>query len=175
MPSVLKVSASASPDNPLIVQVEVSLDTEAPVYIEYENQSAGRFRTATTAPAAIRHTVALVRLRPATTYSYRAYAVDPGGAGSEGPGGEFTTGPLPEALATIELAVQGGPTLELVLMDYRDAASSYILVLDDESQIVWYYANPNPFPPAASGIQAVRQSQTSTWYSTWAAPVCRAA
>ena len=98
-PSVLKVSASASPDNPLIVQVEVSLNTEAQVYIEYENQSAGRFRTATTAPAAIWHTVPLVRLRPSTTYSYRAYAVDPGGAGSEGPGGEFTTGPLPEALA----------------------------------------------------------------------------
>ena len=96
-------------------------------------------------------------LRPSTTYSYQVLAVDAEGRESEGRGGTFATGELPEALATIELAAQGRPTPPLVLMDYRDAASSYILVLDRDSTIVWYFANPNPFPPQQSGIQAVRQ------------------
>ena len=154
---VLSTVASLRPDNSLIAQIEVNLDREAHVYVEYENAEAGKFRSMTTESAATKHVVPVVRLRPTTTYSYQAFAVDSQGRLSEGVGGTFTTGELPEALATIEFDVEGRPTPELILMDYRDVTTGYILVLDQDSNIVWYYASPNATPDTVFRIQPILQ------------------
>ena len=154
---VLSASASVRSGNALIADVDVSLDKAASVYVEYGNADTGRFRTMGTGAVAARHVVPVVRLRPSTTYEYQAFAVDSDGRESDGVGGTFTTGELPDTLATIDFSAQGEPTPDLVLMDYRDAASSYLLALDRTSKVVWYYNSPNPFPPEVSGIQAVRQ------------------
>ena len=153
-PTVLSASPTVRPDNLLIVEVEVELDREAQVYVEYENEDAGRFRTKTTEAEATQHKVPIVRLRPSTTYSYETFAVDADGRVSAGAGGSFTTGELPEALATLEFEVDGKPTLDLILMDLwteefsaettTKSVSGYLLVLDGDSNIVWYYASPNP-------------------------------
>ena len=156
-PAALGSSAVVRGDNSLIAEVRVALDREAAVYVEYANEAAGRFRTATSPAPALEHIIPVVRLRPSSRYTYRVFALDPAGTETEVADGSFTTGPLPEALGSIELTAQGSPTPELVLMDYRDVASIYIVALDQGSNIVWYYASPNPFPPAAAGIQAVRQ------------------
>ncbi len=156
-PSVLETSASVTSDNPLIVELGVTLDRPAQVYVEYGNEDAGQFRTMTTEAAATEHLVPVVRLRPSATYSYQVFTVDSDGRESEGAGGTFTTGELPEALATIEFSAQGRPTPELLLLDHRDVGSSYIFVLDQDSNIVWYYASPNPIPGVPFGLQAIRQ------------------
>ena len=156
-PSVLGTSASVTPDNPLIVEIDVALDRPAQVYVEYENEDAGQLRTMTTKSAATEHAVPVVRLRPSTAYSYQVFAVDSDGRESEGVGRTFMTGELPEALASIEFSSQGKPTPELILMDYRDAGGGYILALDQDSEIVWYYASPNPLPGTAFGVHAIRQ------------------
>ena len=150
-------SASVARGNALIVEVNVALDSEAQVYVEYENEDAGHFRTTTTKAVAKEHVVHVVRLRPSTTYDYKAFAVDSEGHRSDGVGGTFTTGELPEALDTITFEVRGRPTSELVLMDHMDNSSTYILVLDQQSNIVWYFANPDPFPRLTLGIHTVRQ------------------
>ncbi len=156
-PSVLKASASVRADNPLIVEVGISLDRPAQVYVVYENQDAGRFRTKTTDSSATEHLVPVVRLRPLTTYSYRVFTVDPEGRQSEGVGGAFTTGSLPEALSTLKFKVKGKPTTELVMLDYGDVKSSYIIALDKDSKIIWYYASPNAVPDVAYGVMAIAQ------------------
>ena len=155
-PQVLGSSSAISPDNPLIAEIKVRLDKEAAVHVIYEADGVGPVRSATTAEAT-EHVVPVLRLLPATTYSYRVVAMDSAGRQSEGGEGTFTTGDLPEALASIDFKAEGAPTAELIMMDYRENAGSYILILDRNSRIVWYYANPNPFPPARAGIQGIRQ------------------
>ena len=174
-PTIESARASIRQDNPLVAEVTVALDREARVYVLYENDAAGKFRTMTTGSSGTEHVVPVVRLRPSTTYTYQALAVDSEGRESAGAAGEFTTGRLPEALATIEFKAQGKPTPELILMDYRDQASSYIIVLDNDSEIVWYYANPNPFDPMVSGLQAIRQKPNFNlvfYIGTPSAPCC---
>lgn len=156
-PAVTGATASVRQDNPLIVEVKATLDKPAQVYVEYENPQAGAFRTMTTTSSATEHVVPVVRLRPSTTYNYRVFAVDSQGRTSTGPAGTFTTGQLPPGLASIEFKVQGKPTSELVLMDYRDANDAYILALDQDSRIVWYYVNREPTPGNTPVIQGIRQ------------------
>ena len=157
VPRVISTTAAVSTDNPLIAEVRVALAREARVYVEYENAGAGKFRTATTTAAGTEHRVPVVRLRASTSYSYLAFAVDPEGRKTEGVGGAFTTGRLPEPLATLDFEVVGTPTSELVMMDHRDRDGGYYLVLDQDSQIVWYYQSPNPIAGTVSGVQTIRQ------------------
>ncbi len=156
-PQVLSTRASTPPQNPLIVNLSISLDRAALVRVEYWNDLVGRSTTATSSMVATEHVVPVVRLRSSTTYSFSVVATDDVGRRSEGAEGTFSTGELPEALASIVFKAEGSPTSELVLMDYRDVERSYLLAVDQSSNIVWYYANPNPFHPQRSSIQTVRQ------------------
>ena len=96
--AVLRHSASVSKRNALIVEVRVTLARAARVFVEYDNPQAGRDRTPLSEPGAA-HVIPLVRLRPETTYDYTIFVVDgtavEGSAAVAGPGGRFTTGPLP--------------------------------------------------------------------------------
>ena len=155
-PRIVTASASLRDDNPLIVQVEVSLDRPARVYVEYESEDAGAFVTRTTELAAVEHTVPVVRLRPSSTYSYEVFAVDEDGEISAGPGGSFTTGELPDALARMELTVEGSPT-SLVLFDLEDNPDSYYVALDHDSEVVWYYRHEVTLPDMPVSARTVRQ------------------
>ena len=155
-PRIVTASASLRDDNPLIVQVEVSLDRPARVYVEYESEDAGAFVTRTTELAATEHTVPVVRLRPSSTYSYEVFAVDEDGEISAGPGGSFTTGGLPDALARMELTVEGSPT-GLVLFDLEDNPDSYYVALDHDSEVVWYYRHEVTLPDMPVSARTVRQ------------------
>ena len=156
-PSVLATSSVVHSANSLIVGVTVELDRDGRVYVEYGNDLAGSYRTPATESIATDHEIPIVRLKPEATYNYRVFVLDEDDSASPGLTGSFTTGPLPEPLATIQVSSTGRPTSELVMMDHRDNQQSYILIMDQDSEIVWYYANPNPFPPDRAGIQAIRQ------------------
>ncbi|MDA1349144.1 MAG: aryl-sulfate sulfotransferase [Chloroflexi bacterium] len=155
-PRVTRTSADIRADNALIAEVSVSLDRPARVYVEYENAEAGTFRTRTTESEATEHTVPVVRLKPSTTYSYKAFAIDIDGEVSKGVGGSFTTGALPEALARMELTVTGRPT-GLVLFDLEDNPDSYYVALDEDSVVVWYYLHVPTLPEMPVSARTVRQ------------------
>jgi len=155
-PRVTQASAGIRTDNTLIAEVSVLLDRPGRVYIEYENAEAGSFRTRTTESIAADHTVPVVRLRPSSTYTYRAFTVDEGGLASEGVGGSFTTGELPEALARMELTVEGSPT-DLVMFDLEDNPDSYYVVLDQDSVVVWYYLHVPTLAEMPVSARTVRQ------------------
>jgi hypothetical protein len=156
-PVILETIAEVTEGNPLIVEVRIKTDTAAQVYVEYKNPDAGRFRTATTPELATEHVVHVARLRPDTDYTYDAFAIGPGGAVSAESSGDFETGKLPVALATIEHSTEGVSTTEILLLDYEDVAGSYIYALDSDANIVWYYASPNLVPDQPYAINAIRQ------------------
>ena len=67
-PSVISHSATVSDDNGLIVFVTVALSAPARVAVEYENEYAGKFRTALSERAAVEHRVPVARLRADAVY-----------------------------------------------------------------------------------------------------------
>ena len=156
-PQVTSASATIRHDNPLIAEVAVSLDAPGRVFVEYWNPDAGRYRTAETRSEDMEHVVPILRLRPETEYSFQAFAARADGGASEGLGGEFTTGALPDALGRMSLAQQGRPTSELVLMDYEDNPESFYVALDQDAQVVWYYAHQMTAPEEFTSARTVRQ------------------
>jgi len=157
LPRVLSATAQIREDNQLILEVSVILDREGVIYIEYENSESGRLRTTTTASPGTTHILPIVRLKPQRTYSYQVFAMDERAIAAAGPTGSFTTGRLPTALESITINATGRPTSELVLMDHGDSSQSFMIVIDQDSDIVWYFANPNPYPPQRSGLHGIRQ------------------
>ena len=145
-PEIVSHSAKIASDNALIAEVTVTLDREGPVYVEYENAEAGKFRTATTDESAIEHRVPVLRLRPGTTYSYTVVAVN--GEGEETRSNSGTSHnriSCPLALSTLTIDATGTPSSELILLlDHRELEGSYLFMLDGDAQIVWYYESPNP-------------------------------
>ena len=123
--------------------MRVTLARAARVFVEYDHPQAGRYRTPLSEPGAT-HAIPLVRLRPETTYDYTIFVVDGSVAGNAaldgadtaaGPGGRFTTGPLPLRLAAIPMKARGRSSQPLILSDYR---RGYHVFWDEVGGIVWY-------------------------------------
>ena len=161
-PSVTEYDASVSDDNSLIVWVNVKLTREAGVFIEYENAAAGRFRTALS-EAASEHAIPVVRLRPETTYSYTIGLVDADGGATFGPGGEFTTGSLPDTLADIRQKVTGKSSQPLLMSDYKTSTHAYIVIRDDAGEIVWYYGDVPPAPEMNSAVGPITRKRNGNF------------
>ncbi len=141
---VVQHSVAGSEANPLIAEVRVSLSRPAHVFVEYDNQLAGRYRTALEPPAE-QHTIPIVRLRPETTYDYTIFTVDsPDLLGaSRGPGGSFTTGALPDPVASIFAMATGRSSQHLILTDYShhnaaDLTHTHFIFWDEVGAVVWY-------------------------------------
>ena len=162
-PRVESHSARISPGNALIAEVSITLDREGFVFVEYENEEAGKFRTARSEDPASEHVVSALRLRPSTTYSYTVVATDGEGNESRSGVGEFTTGDLPLALSTLRIDARGTPSSELLLLDHREIEGSYFFMLDGDARIVWYYESPNPFEDVPYPTGGRFRSRTSTW------------
>ena len=155
--AVLRHSASVSERNALIIEVRVTLARAARVFVEYDHPQAGRYRTPLSEPAAA-HAIPLVRLRPETTYDYTIFVVDGsavdgsavnGTDAAAGPGGRFTTGPLPRRLAAISMEVRGRSSQPLILSGYRRGdGHGYFLFWDEVGATVWYYET-TPYRPGS--------------------------
>ena len=134
-------SATVSESNALIAEVYVSLASPAGVFVEYDNPLAGRYRTRLAAPAT-EHAIPIVRLRPQTTYDYTVFTVH----GSDeskalrGPKGSFTTGALPEPLASAFTVAAGRSSAPLILTDYKllENDTTHFVFLDEVGALVWY-------------------------------------
>jgi hypothetical protein len=154
---VHSAEASIKSDNSLVALVDVELDRPANVYIEYGNEDAGWFRTAITDAPLDSHTVPVLRLRAESRYDFTIFAVDENGAAAEGPSGQFTTGSLPEALSTLRVTTEGRPTPDLLLADLRDAGGTFLTMMDQGSQIVWYFQTPSVVPGEGISSGSIEQ------------------
>ena len=169
--AVLRHGASVSERNALIIEVRVALSRAARVYVEYDHPQAGRYRTPLSEPGA-EHVIPLVRLRPETTYDYTIFVVDgpaipamDGAAveGASGPGGRFTTGPLPRRLAAISVQARGRSSQPLILSDYRRGdGRGYLLFRDETGALVWYYDATDASANRALHVGTVAQLPAGT-------------
>ena len=128
-----------SESNALIAEVRVSLTSPANVFVEYDNPLAGRYRTRLEARAA-EHTISIVRLRPETTYDYTIFTASDSEESEaiRGPSGSFTTGALPEPLASVFTMATGRSSQPLILSGYNLRKNSYFIFWDEVGALVWY-------------------------------------
>ena len=147
IPAVISHSARVDADNGQIVYVSVALSAPARVAAEYENEFAGKFRTALSDAAAVEHRIPVVRLRADTVYQY-AVGVERGdGTFAYQARGEFTTGGLPGILATMRSAASGESSQDLIIADYKTMSASgiweeRIVIMDALGYAVWNYHAP---------------------------------
>lgn len=160
------VSAEVSRTNALIVHVKVCTSLPGTVRIAYENAQAGAFVSAASSQTGREHQLDLARLRPETTYTYRALLVDCEKRERVSETASFTTGRLPARLATSLSLCFSGPGR------FSEAAGVVVLCvagvqctsdffqgyvgLDQDAQIVWYYESPPGVTPAAGDFYRLR-------------------
>ncbi len=150
-PKLVSFSASISQSNPLIAEVRARLDGEAQVYVEYANHEAGLFRSARTAPG-LDHVVPVVRLRPSTSYQFQVFVVNAQGQITDARnGGTFTTGAVPAHVQALDFRATGTPTFEMALMDIDQDDAHYMVAIDRDSKVVWY------FDDVAENLRAIKQ------------------
>ena len=139
-PAITGVQVSPHPDNSLIMDFDVDTDVAAQVYVEYDNPLAGSLRSMMTDPADTSNGFSIVRLRALNTYCYQVIATA-GGLTSDGVQGTFTTGPLPLELGSSSFThVAGQPTsYPVTLLEHALPDAKYIIGLDSDAQVVWYY------------------------------------
>ena len=162
-PSVISHEARVDEDNGQIVFVSVVLSAPARAAVEYENEFAGKFRTALN-ETADEHVIPVVRLRADTTYQYAVAVEDMDGALAYGARGEFVTGDLPGALAAMRVETSGESSQDLILADYRArrsapnpagyVAEQYIIMRDALGYAVWRYESHVPI--RARALRGVR-------------------
>ena len=149
-PSVISHEARVDADNGQIVFVSVVLSAPARAAVEYENEFAGKFRTALS-ETAVEHVIPVVRLRANTTYQYAVGVEAPDGSLAYGARGEFVAGDLPGALATMRWEARGESSQDLIMADYRTRliapnpagymVEQYIVMRDALGYAVWNYAS----------------------------------
>ena len=151
----ISVSSRISPDNSLIVFLDVTSVADSSVYVEYGNKNIGYFKTPTT-ESDKNHSIPIVRLRASTKYNYRVKSIDDKGVDRTMFSGSFISGPLPDDLKLGFKSI-GKPSFNLTLMDINlnVAKKSYVVILDKEGEIVWYH-------PSSEGVftlNAIKQKQ----------------
>ena len=145
VPSAISHSATLDADNGQIVFVRVALSAPARVAVEYENEYAGKFRTALSETAAVEHLIPVVRLRADAVYRYAVGVENGGGELVYQARGEFTTGALPAILAAMSSETRGESSQDLIMADYGVEFSSErleqrIVIMDALGHPVWSYA-----------------------------------
>ena len=141
--SVISHSAAVSEDNGLIAFVSVELSAPARAAVEYENEYAGKFRTALSERAA-EHLIPVARLRADTVYEYAIGLETADGELEYAARGEFRSGPLPpNDFANLARTASGRSSQPLILGDTRVRGQPirYLHIWDELGEIVWRYGS----------------------------------
>lgn len=147
-----RLTVTPRADNALVAEAAIELSAAAPLYLEYGNDEAGWLRTPT-AQAKVSHDLLLLRLRAESRYGVRAFALSEAGCAAMVGQGQFRSGKLPADFGKLVAAANGQPTLPLTMMDIRvdQIDIRWLIVLDAEGQVVWYYSIPRYLLQASPG------------------------
>ena len=141
-PSAISHSATLDADNGQIVFVSVALSAPARVAVEYENEYAGKFRTALS-EAAVEHVIPVVRLRANAVYRYAVGVEKADGELALQARGEFKTGAHRGILAAMRSETSGRSSQDLIMADYQTKSSEdwlqRIVMMDSLGHPVWNY------------------------------------
>ncbi len=137
------VSVTVEPGPNSVLTAVVRVETDRPTRVRLVATTAGhRVVVPASGRSRRRHTVALVGLRPETTYDLRLRG-DPALAGLDGEL-RFGTGSLPADLPVIDTHLDGDPRPGVTLFNATPSNLSVdhpgnLIAVDDEGEVVWYH------------------------------------
>jgi hypothetical protein len=137
------ITAIMDDDNSLIFYIQGSVSGPGKVIVQYWSQDTGPFITAATPTQGTSFSVEITRLRASTQYNFQVFLIGSSNAPISQYQGTFKTGPLPQALQSARIQLQGTPTYDLLLLDFNCTNFNGIVAVDSADQIVWYYQNDN--------------------------------
>jgi Arylsulfotransferase (ASST) len=159
--NILNTSASVSPKNSLIVDVQVTTDSSpAHAIVTYQAPGVDPLVSRVTQLSSTGSTtITIGRLRVNKTYTYTVDAFDRHGAPAGTASGSFATGSLPAPLLTNTYTLTGRTTAPLVILQHNQAGFRGYVGLDlhssDAPQIVWYYNNASSNATGVSQVDTV--------------------
>jgi hypothetical protein len=153
-PTISAVTVAANANSTISFIVGVTADRADSIRIRYE--SAVDSSDATPFYRVVSHAstaIAVVGLRPSTTYSLIAEAIGSGGRVVSA-AQSATTGDLPAALQTLHLTGTGNPTAGYTLVvplfpDTSATADGFVVAFDRLGVIRWYHRFPGVWPVEA--------------------------
>ena len=137
------VSVTVEPGPNSVLTAVVRVDADRPTRVRLVATTAGhRVVVPASGRSRRRHTLALVGLRPETTYDLRLRG-DPALAGLDGEI-RFGTGSLPADLPVVDTQLDGGPRPGVTLFNATPSDLSVdhpgnLIAVDDEGEVVWYH------------------------------------
>lgn len=139
LPAEIVAVEVVAPTAPLVQPLVVELDRGTPVEVLYWGPDDERpLRVASEAVGAT-HDITLYRLRAAMTYQYEVVSVAGDGTRGDPVGGEFTTEPLPDELAALQIETTGTASFPLLMMEVSIPGLTGVpVIMDAEGHIVWY-------------------------------------
>jgi Arylsulfotransferase (ASST)/Arylsulfotransferase Ig-like domain len=167
------VEVSRGPHSTISAVIEAQTSKDAVVSVEVDADE-GSVESPPPTKAGTSHTVPVVGMRAATTYSLRVTAAATDGS-EDSAEIEWTTGALPDDLPPLTVdvadadAVAPGVTLFTATLGGGDAPpevekTGYLLAVDGEGEVVWYYATGPSFmevSQTAQGTLLVQLGQTT--------------
>jgi hypothetical protein len=146
-PAITNVDWALRPNNNLIVEFDVDVDSSSEVWIEYQAVYGedGVLKTHPTPMSSNSHHLDVMRLLADTEYCFQVFARNDAGQVSDSMQGSFRTGPLPAELASSSFRlVSGVPTsYPLTLLNHQTGDFDGIVAVDSRANVVWYQDGHN--------------------------------
>jgi hypothetical protein len=137
VPTIASVTLAAPP-TALVQALDVELDGEAGIEVEYWTAGGPRLRVSSS-DAATAHDVSLYRLRAGSTYDFEVTPVASDGTRGTGSTGQFVTDMLPTELAAVQVNTLGTATFPLLMMEVSlPGVTGVPIVIDRDGFVVWY-------------------------------------
>lgn len=139
VPALVTAMRQEPPDNVLSARIAFSVST-APDSVRVTFQETGATAQATPfrPGKAGADTIAVLGLKPATSYSYQVDAFT-GGVARSSPSSAFTTADLPSDLADVKLVRISGRTSRYTATGVQSVSGGYAVVFDSTGAIAWYH------------------------------------
>ena len=126
--------------------------------VEYENEYAGKFRTALS-DTAVSHVIPVARLRADTAYEYAVGVEKRDETLAYGARGAFVAGAI-SAFPTMRSEARGRSSQSLILADYRvgfydNASSTHLIMWDELGEPVWIYEASSRRSPSRGSVHHI--------------------
>jgi hypothetical protein len=137
-------AVTVEPSEYISIAAEVGVVSDQPVAVEITATSGDHVvEVPRTAEVGTDHAIPLVGMRAERDYDLEIALFDADGAPVATDTAEFTTGSLPDDFVDYEFTAdpeRSSPGYTLIEMS-PDGLTPYLIALDDEGEVVWYYRN----------------------------------
>lgn len=146
-PTVVVTDINENPHNVLSAVVTTNVNDASNVAIEYGIDSLFSDKTPLVPVTGTMVQIPVLGLKENTSYLMRAMAVSSTGHETKSKNLPFTTSTLPDDIPSMSVLINQSPKEGFVMLGFANGSAAsklYALMVDNDGDVVWYRAFPNP-------------------------------